>query len=212
MTDAARFDPASLRLVGITDSLRDGIDGLADRAARAVLGGATMLQLRLADETPRVLVEVARALRRAAPQVPLVVTARVDVALAAGAQGIYLSADDLLPRVVRRFTPPGFIVGFSLGDETEVSHAAGADYVGVGPVFAAVTGQARAALGLERFSELRAIATLPTVAIGGVHSGNIAAVMAAGANGVAVISALLGAPDPTQAARALRSAQDASGR
>ncbi|MEO8624369.1 MAG: thiamine phosphate synthase, partial [bacterium] len=131
----SRWDPASLRLIAITDSLHDGIDGIASRAHHAVLGGATMIQLRLQDESPRTLADVARALRRAVPQVPLIVNARADVAMAADAQGVHVGVDDLSPAALRRILPQGFIIGASVGDDTEVSRSAGADYVGIGPVF-----------------------------------------------------------------------------
>lgn len=202
-----------LRLVAITDSLRDGIEGLAARAARAALGGATMLQLRLQDETPRVLVEVARALRLAVPDVPLVVNDRADVAMAADAQGVYLGVYELAPAVVRRVVPAHFIIGVSVGRAGDVARSAGADYVGIGPVFGS-GGRASGdgVLGPQGFAELARLCGLPAIAIGGVTVENAGAVMAAGASGIAVISALVASADPTAAARALRSAQDASGK
>ena len=211
MDTPARWDPASLRLIAITDSLRDGVDGLTSRARRAVLGGATMIQLRLRDESPRTLVDIARALRAAMPQVPLIVNARADVAMAAGAQGVHLAMDDISPTALRRAFPPGLIIGVSVGDDTEVAHCAGADYVGIGPVFGSggATGFGTA-IGIPRFTDLARQCGLPAVAIGGVTVENAGAVMRGGASGIAVISALFSAPDPTQAGRALRAAQDAS--
>jgi len=207
------FDADVLRLVAITDSLRDGIDGLAARAAAAVRGGATMLQLRLQDESARTLAEVARALRRAAPGVPLVVNERADVALAADADGVHVGSTGLSPAALRRIVPARFIIGFSIGSDDEVARAADADYVGIGPVFAAVgaTG-ADVAIGIARFRALAERCGVPAVAIGGITPANAESVVAAGASGVAVISALFGARDPMLAARALRSAQGASGR
>ena len=212
MDAPARWNPASLRLVAVTDSLRDGIDGLASRTVRAVLGGATMIQLRLKDESPRTLVDVARALRRAVPHVPLVVNSRADVAMAAGAQGVHVSMDDMSPSALRRILASELVIGVSVGDETEVAHAVGAHYVGIGPVFG--TGSKPdmgTAIGIARFVEIARLCGLPAVAIGGITVENAGAVMTAGASGIAVISALLSSPDPTQAARALRAAQAASG-
>ena len=212
MDTAARWDPASLRLIAITDSLFDGIDGLTSRAVRAVLGGATMIQLRLRDESPRTLVDVARALRGAMPDVPLLVNARGDVALAAGAQGVHVGVDDMSPAALRRILPRNLIIGASVGDDTHVARSAGADYVGIGPVFRpGNTAGASTAMGVARFAALARLCGLPAVAIGGVTAENAGAVMAVGASGIAVISALLSSPDPTQASRALRAAQDASG-
>jgi thiamine-phosphate pyrophosphorylase len=213
MSSGGRFDPASLRLIAITDSLRDGIEGLTARAASAVHGGATMLQLRLKDETPRTLVEVARALRAAIPEVPLLVNDRVDVAMAADAQGVHVGVDDISPSSLRRVLPREMVIGASVGDDSEVARAAGADYVGIGPVFGTGSkSDAGVAIGVERFVELARLCALPAVAIGGVSVDNAGAVMAAGASGIAVISALFASADPSAAARALRSAQDASGR
>ena len=205
-------DARVLRLVAVTDSLRDGIDGLAERAGAAVRGGATMLQLRLQDETPRTLVEVARALRRTAPGVPLLVNDRADVALAADADGVHVDCDGLSPAALRRVVPPQFIIGISVGWNDDIDRVVGADYVGIGPVFSAgaATGGG-AAIGVERFRELAERCGLPAVAIGGIAPENVEAVLAAGASGVAVISALFGAPDPRLAAHALRSAAGASG-
>ena len=212
MDAPARWNPASLRLVVITDSLRDGIDGLASRTASAVLGGATMIQLRLQDEPPRTLVEVARALRAAMPAVPLLVNARADVALAAGAQGVHVAVDDMSPAALRRILPAEMIIGASVGDDTEIARSAGADYVGVGPVFGTGSrANAGTAIGVARFVEIMRLCGLPAVAIGGITVENAGAVMTAGASGIAVISALLSSSDPTQAARALRAAQAASG-
>ncbi len=213
MSTAVRLDPASLRLIAITDSLRDGIDGLAARAQRAVMGGATMLQLRLKEETARTLVEVARALCAAAPSVPLLINDRVDVALAAGAHGVHVGVDDLSPASLRKVLPPEFVIGASVGTESEVARAAGADYVGIGPVFGTGSkSDAGVAIGIDRFVELARRCGVPAVAIGGVSAANAGDVMAAGASGIAVISALFASADPSQAARALRSAQDATGR
>jgi thiamine-phosphate pyrophosphorylase len=205
------LDVQSLRLVAITDSLRDGIDGLAERAAAAVRGGATMLQLRLPDESARTLAEAARALRRAAPAVPLLVVDRADVALAVEADGVHLGSEGISAASLRRVVPAGFVIGASAGDEDEVSRTAGADYVGIGPVFAS-GGGAGAALGVDRFRLLAERCGVPAVAIGGISPANAAAVFAAGASGIAAISALFGAADPAQAARALRVAPGASGR
>jgi thiamine-phosphate pyrophosphorylase len=206
-----RLDPATLRLVAITDSLRDGIEGLVARAVAAVDGGATMLQLRLKDETPRTLVDVARALRRAAPAVPLLLNDRADVALAADADGVHVGNDDITAAALRRVVPARFIIGASVGTEDEVARAGGADYVGIGPVFAASGAvDAGVAIGVARFAELARSCGVPAVAIGGISPENAASVVAAGAAGVAVISALFAAPDPRLAARAFRTVLDAS--
>jgi thiamine-phosphate pyrophosphorylase len=209
---ATRFDPATVRLIAITDSLRDGPRGLALRAAAAVAGGATMVQLRLKEESARSLVEIARVVRVMIPVVPFIVNDRADVALAAGADGVHVGVDDLSPALLRRIVPAGFIIGASVGSDDEVDRASGADYVGIGPVFATASKpDAGSAIGPERFSELARRCGVPAVAIGGITTETVPRVAAAGAQGIAVISALFGATDPTLAARALRAALDASG-
>lgn len=204
------LDPATLRLIAIAGSLRDGVEGLVSRAQRAVLGGTTMIQLRLPDESPRTIVDVARALLSAV-DVPVLVNGRADVAMAAGAHGVHLSIDDLSPAVLRRIVPDGFVIGVSLGDETGVGRTAGADYVGIGPVFGVDGGTGSGTIGLGRFSTLTQMCALPAVAIGGVSAANVGDVMRLRAAGVAVISAVFAAADPMVGARAIRAAQDASG-
>lgn len=206
------FDARSLRLVAITDSLHDGIDGLTARASAAVRGGATMLQLRLPGESVRTLVLAARALRQAAPGVPLLVNDRADVALAAGADGVHVGTDGLSPMALRRILPAPYIIGFSVGEQHDVVRSTGADYVAIGPVFSSGGGTGSSdAIGMARFVELATACGVPALAIGGIALTNARDVIAAGACGVAVISALFGVPDPMLAARAIRSALDASG-
>lgn len=202
------FSAGTLRLVAITDDLRDGPTGLVRRAQAAVAGGATMVQLRLKAVEPRALVDVARALVAALP-VPVVVNDRLDVALAAGAAGVHLGADDIPPAAARVLAPRGFIVGASVGDEGEVPDAAAADYVGIGPVFGTASkADAGPAIGVARFEKLRQLAGRPAVAIGGIEVTNVAQLAGAGAAGIAVIRAVLGAPDPEGAARALITAMN----
>jgi len=200
------MDARTLRLVAITDDLRDGAAGLVVRAQAAVRGGATMIQLRLKDADARTLVEVARSLVKALP-VPVIVNDRLDVALAAGAAGVHVGPDDLPAAAVRRLVPPGFIVGASVGTDGEVALAQGADYVGIGPVYDTISkADAGRAIGPVTFSRLARACKLPAVAIGGLDASNAAGVMIAGAAGVAVIRAVLGSEDPEASARALRAA------
>ena len=202
------FDPETLTLLAITDDLRDGRDGLVARAVAAVRGGATMIQLRLKDADARLQVEVARALMAALPpHVPLIVNDRADIALAAGAAGVHVGAEDLPVDAMRRIAPADFIVGASVGCDAEVEGARGADYVGIGPVYGTPSkSDAGAAIGVEEFARLARRTGVPAVAIGGVDASNAAPLIAAGARGVAVIRAVFGAEEPESAARAIRSA------
>lgn len=200
------LDPAMLALLAITDDLRDGMPGLVSRAAAAVRGGATMLQVRLKHAPARELVEVARALVAAVP-VPVLLNDRADVALAAGAAGVHLGVDDLPVGAIRRLAPAGFIIGASFGSEDELAHARDADYVGIGPVFGTLSkSDAGGAIGIAEFRRLRAMVPCPAVAIGGITESGARALADAGADGVAVIRAVFSDPDPEAAARRLRSA------
>jgi thiamine-phosphate pyrophosphorylase len=196
----------SLRLVAITDDIRDGTAGLARRAAAAVRGGATMVQVRLKDIDPRDLVGITRTLVETLP-VPVIVNDRADIALAAGAAGVYVGVDDIPATALRAVVPTGFIIGASVGGDDEVAHARGADYVGIGPVFTtASTRDAGDAIGVAEFSRLARMTGLPAIGIGGIDETNCAELRAAGADGVAVIRAIFAATDPEHAARALSSA------
>lgn len=198
----------ALRLVAITDSLRDGADGLVARARAAVRGGATMIQLRLKDADARTLADIAGALI-ASVHVPVVVNDRLDVALVSGAAGVHLGADDLPVVQARKLAPDGFIIGASLGSEGEADNARSADYVGIGPMYATSTKRdAGDAIGPKGLARLSALVRLPCVGIGGITALNALPVIQAGANGVAVVGAVFGSQDPEAAARALRTVID----
>ena len=195
------MDSSIIRLVAITDNVRDGQVGLIGRASAAAHGGATCIQLRLKDVSARDLVSLARELVRAVG-VPVIVNDRADVAVAAGAAGVHLGADDVPVSAVRSFAPAGFIIGTSVGCDVEMANAKDADYVGIGPVFA--TGSkdnAGPAIGIDEFARLAVATGLPSIGIGGVTHSNARLVIDAGAVGVAVIAAVFGATDPQAAAR-----------
>ena len=200
------IDVSILRLIAITDNIRDGQEGLIARAAAAAHGGATCIQLRLKDVSARDLVGVARELVRALG-VPVLVNDRADVAIAAGAAGAHLGVDDVPAAAIRRIAPDGFIIGVSVGNDAEVENSSGADYAGIGPFFATASkGDAGKAIGPEEFARLAAAARLPSVAVGGVIAENASVPIAAGAAGIAVIAGVFGSSDPEAAARRLRSA------
>jgi thiamine-phosphate pyrophosphorylase len=187
-----------LRLMAITDDLRDGSAGLALRAQAAVRGGATMVLLRLKHVDASTLVEAGTALVRAVP-VPVVVSERLDVALACGAAGVHLTATSMPVQAIRPHVPPDFLIGGSVSAASDLEGAQLADYVTIGPVF----GDAGDVLGLEGFTRLWRACGRPAVAVGGVVPANVASVREAGASGVAVIRAVLGEADPEAAARLL---------
>ena len=198
--------PDSIRLIAITDDLRDGLDGLVRRASAAARGGATMVQLRLKDLDPRELAQVAHALVTALP-IPVVVNDRADIALAAGAAGVHVGVDDIPASALRRVVPAGFIIGASVGSDDELPNAIGADYVGIGPVFPTSSkSDAGDAIGAAGFARLAQLAGVPAVAIGGIDVANRHDALAAGARGIAVIRAIFAVRDPELAAMALSSA------
>lgn len=209
MTDsAARV--AGLHLV--TDSALCGPRGVLAVVEAAVRGGVRVVQLREKTLPTRAFVERARALKALlAPRgVPLIVNDRLDVALASGADGVHLGQDDLSPEDVRRWLPHA-LVGLSIERAEQLAEAERlpVDYYGASPVFATTTKtDTAAALGLDGLRALRARCTRPLVAIGGIDAHNAAAVMAAGADGLAVVSALCAAPDPEAAARRLCAAME----
>lgn len=194
-----------LRLVAITDNLRDGIEGLTRRAVASRRGGATMIQLRLADEGARTLIAAARALI-AAVDIPVIVHARPDVALAAGAAGVHLGVDDLAVADVRRLCGPELVIGRSAGKEEDLLRAEGADYVALGPAFDVDRRRPGSALGISELERLTRAAGLPVIAVGGISPATAPEAIRAGACGVALISGIFGSPDPETAAREVRSA------
>jgi len=212
--------PVDLRLNAIVDPERSGGHDLADLARLVAQGGATLIQLRDKRSETRAMVETARAIKQAlAPfAVPLVVNDRVDVALAAGADGVHVGQDDMAVEDARRLLGRGAIIGLSIKTVAEANAAPVEliDYVGAGGVYATTSKQQKnvpiGPEGLARvISALHARAQrLPVCGIAGIDAGNAAAVIAAGADGVAVISALSLAPDPAAAARALRAIVDAT--
>jgi thiamine-phosphate pyrophosphorylase len=198
----------ALRVVAITDDLRDGIDGLVARCILAERGGITMLQVRLKHATSRELLRLTRALVGSL-SIPVIVNDRVDIALGAGAAGAHLGMQDLPITVARSLVPAGFLLGASLGSDAELLEIGDADYVGVGPVESTPSKlDAGAALGEAGALRLARLSARPCVAIGGVHAENAASLVQRGFDGVSVIRAVLSAPDPEAAARTLRAATD----
>ena len=200
------MDRDLLTLIAITDDLHDGIDGLVGRAAEAVRGGATMVEVRLKHADANLLVTVTRALVSALT-VPVIVNDRADVALAAGAAGVHLGRDDLPVRAVRSIVPAEFIVGASMRSDEDIEAVAGADYVAVGSVYGTHSKRdAGVPIGLEELARLITHTHLPVVGVGGINAERAAEVIEAGAAGVASLSALLAAEHPYHAALAIRSA------
>ena len=200
----------SVYLVIGTRDVGRGEIGATVRAA--VAGGVSAVQLRDKHASARELTALAAELCDvlAGTGVPLLVNDRLDVALASGADGVHLGQSDLDVGHARRLAGPGFLIGQSVSRPEEIAdvHAlpgGTVDYLGIGPVFPTLTKtDARPALGLDTLTALRARTGLPCVGIGGIDVRNAPAVWATGVDGIAVVSAICGAPDPRAAAADLR--------
>jgi thiamine-phosphate pyrophosphorylase len=200
------LDPRILRLVAITDDAEAQRSTLVERVAAAVRGGATSVQVRLKQATPREVVEITRAIVDKVA-VPVIVNDRADIALAAGAAGVHVGEADLPVSAIRRFAPASFIIGASLGSDAELANARDADYVGIGPLFTTDSkGDAGKAIGIEGFKRLAGLSSRPAIAVGGLTAASAAQVVAAGGAGVAVINAIFKADDPESAARLIAAA------
>jgi len=198
-----------LRLYLVTDQALTRGRSLEDIVAAAVAGGVGCVQLReKALATGEFLARAVALKRLLAPVgVPLVINDRIDVALACGADGVHLGQSDLPPEEARRLLPPHVFIGWSVETPQDVRRAASlpVDYLGVSPVFATPTKtDTSPAWGLAGLRQARAMTALPLVAIGGIHCGNAAEVLRAGADGLAVVSALCAADDPRAAAQAMQ--------
>ena len=202
---------ARLRLCLVTDrGLARGRSQI-DIALAAVAGGATMIQLREKDLATRAFIAEARALRdRLAPLgVPLIINDRADVALAVDADGLHVGQDDMPYATARALLGPGKVIGLSITalDQLDAGDARAADYLGIGPIFAQATkADAAAPLGLDGLSAARRLTDRPLMAIGGIHAGNAGDLRRAGADGLAVVSAIVAADDPGLATREIAAA------
>jgi thiamine-phosphate pyrophosphorylase len=203
------FDPT---LYFVTDPRLCAERGVLATVAAAVTGGVTAVQLRDPDAPARELHAAACALgdQLAGTGIPLIVNDRLDVALAADADGVHLGESDLPVLDARRLAGAHLLIGLSV---TTASEAAAADrlpsgtvdYLGVGPVTATPTKPDHAPpIGVDGLRAACAATALPCVAIGGISPDNAMAVAGAGAAGIAVVSAIAGSDDPAAAASDLR--------
>ena len=203
--------PFDLSLYLVTDPEMTARRGLLAIVKAALAGGVTLVQLRDKDGPVQAVIDAGRALRAllARRGIPLIVNDRVEVAQAIGAAGVHIGRDDLPPARARASLGPDAIIGWSVTAEDQRADfdPAAVDYVGLGPLFPTGTkADAAPAIGEAAFARIRRRLPCPVVAIGGITAVNAARAIAAGADGVAVVSAICAAPDPRAAARALRAA------
>ena len=195
----------------VTDRALAGARPLADVVGAAVRGGVTAVQLREKECATREFVELARALKAAlaGSRVPLLINDRVDVALAAGADGVHVGQSDMEHRDVRRLMGPDALLGLSVETLEQARAAEGldVDYLGVSPVFPTPTKTGfKSAWGLAGIAAARAASRHVLVGIGGISAANAAEALRAGLDGIAVVSAICASPEPETAARELRRA------
>jgi len=182
---------------------------LLPRIREAVLGGVTVVQLRAKDLGTRDFLELASRISEQLGKlgVPFLINDRVDISLACGAAGVHLGQDDMPLADARRLLGPDKTIGISVNtlEEAVKAQTLGADYVGLGPIYETPTKKTTLpVLGPAGIRHLRDRIRIPVVAIGGIRAANAGAVMKAGAAGVAVVSAILGAADARKAAAELK--------
>lgn len=188
-----------------------GAQGMIDTTRAAVQNGATCLQLRAPQWKKRALVECGRELKRVllGTGVPLIINDHADVCLAVDAEGLHVGQDDLSAQDARTIIGPNRVLGLSVSNAEELASVdtSFVDHLGIGPIFSTSTKtDAGAALGIDGFAELASRKPCPVVAIGSVKVPIVGDLIRAGANGVAVVSAICGQTDPGAATKKLAAA------
>jgi thiamine-phosphate pyrophosphorylase len=211
--------PVDLRLYALVDPEHAGGHSLADLARRVAEGGATLVQLRDKRGETREMVAQARAIKAALKPlgVPFIVNDRVDVALASGADGVHVGQEDMDAADARRLLGPQAIIGLSVKTlaDAQAAPLQHLTYVAIGGVFPTTSKDNKTHIGPEGLRQIAAAVRarapgFPIGAIAGITEGNTTDVVAAGADGICVISALSSASDPSAAAKTLRSIVDAA--
>ena len=209
MVDMSPRTAADLSLYLVADLEFAAGRDLAYLAGEAVLGGVTIVQLRAKGLKTSEFLDLATRMAAVLKErsVPLIINDRVDIAMACGADGVHLGQDDGPPDVARTLLGGSKIIGVSVNtlEEAHEAERLGADYIGLGPIYATTTKDTELpVLGPEELRRMRQKIGIPIIAIGGINAGNAAEVMKAGAAGIAVVSAILGAPDARKAASELK--------
>lgn len=202
-------DPLDYSLYLVTSAELSRGRSLSHILSAAIRGGVTLVQYRQKDASTRQMIEEARELGALcrSHRIPFIVNDRVDVAMAVGADGVHVGQDDLPATLARQWIGPDKILGVSVenADQVRLAVAAGADYVGASPIFATPTKpDASPPIGLQGLQALARVCPIPVVAIGGLNITNAALAIQAGAAGLAVVSAIISAKDPENAARELQ--------
>ena len=190
----------------VTDRGLCGRKPLEEVVIQAVKGGAAYVQLREKDVSTRFFVEEAKRIKKNLEQykVPLIINDRVDIALACGAEGVHIGQEDMPYEIVRKLMGQKAIIGLSVEtwEDVEISQKLDVNYIGVSPVFSTPTKtDTKGAWGLEGLAKIKAFSRHPLVAIGGINESNVHEVVKAGADCIAVVSAICASSYPEAAAR-----------
>jgi len=174
----------------------------------ALRGGVTLVQLREKQTSSRDFYQIALALKglTAKYKVPLLINDRLDIALAVDADGIHIGQEDLPLRVARRLLGPQKIIGYSVSNTKEALYGErnGADYLGAGPIYSTTTKAVTIEpLGVEGLRSIKESVSIPVVGIGGINLNNVREVKKSGADGVSIVSGILGSCDQTRTSREL---------
>ena len=204
----------AMLLYAVTDQgwLKEG-QTLLSVCEDVLANGATFLQIREKDLDANTFEAEAAKLKELCRRyhVPYVVNDSVEIALAIGADGVHVGQSDIRGRDIRSLIGPDKILGISAGtvEEAIAAENAGADYIGVGAVFGTSTKKNARNLSVEKLQEIRHAVSIPVVAIGGIHAGNLLELSGSGVDGVAVVSAIFAVADPGKAtARLLELAKE----
>jgi len=205
MTEKKAFD---LSLYLVTDRRMTTNLSLPALIKKAVAGGVTVIQLREKECPTKEFFELALEVKKVIPpEIPLIINDRLDIALAAGADGVHLGQADLPVEVARKLLGPKAIIGLSVENFEQLQEAKNlpVDYLAISPVFPTPTKtDTGPAWGLEGLAQARRLTGRPLVAIGGINETNAFQIIQAGADGIAVVSAICASPDPEQASKKLR--------
>ena len=203
-----KCDRQTMRLYAVTDRAWVGRQTLPEQVEAALKGGATCVQLREKELDGTALLEEAKVLAALCRRygVPLIINDNVEVALASGADGVHVGQDDLTVEQVRRLAGDRLIVGVSAHtvEQALAAQAGGADYLGVGAVFATATKSDARVLPRETLAEICRAVDIPVVAIGGIGEDNLLQLAGTGVDGAALVSAIFSAPDIEGQCRKLR--------
>lgn len=201
--------PIDLSLYLVTNSELTLGRSLLEVVEEAVKGGVTLVQLREKEASSLDFYREALAMKKLlAPYgVPLIINDRVDIALAVDADGLHIGQGDLPYAVARDLLGEDKIIGLSVENTQDVliANELDIDYIGISPVFLTDTKQDTAsALGIEGARAINKLSNKPSVGIGGIHLDNVADIIATGSEGVSVVSAIVSAPSPREAAQQLK--------